>query len=227
MILSVLIPIYNEKKTIEELIRRVRQVDINKEIIIVDDGSKDGTRDLLRQYENDDDITVIYHTVNQGKGAAIRTAISHIKGDIVIIQDADLEYDPNDYPALIAPIASGREKVIYGSRFLNPDNRHSYWSYYVGGQLVTFIANVLYNQRLTDEPTCYKVFEANLLRSIDLECTQFEFCPEVTAKVAKQGIKIREIPIHYCPRSIDEGKKISWLDGLEAVWILIKYRFIN
>lgn len=227
MKLSVLIPIYNEKNTIDELIRRVREVAIDKELILVDDGSKDGTRDLLKKYESDEDVTVVYHKVNQGKGAAIRTAINHVKGDIVIIQDADLEYDPNDYPALIAPIAAGTEKVIYGSRFLDPDNRHSYWSYYIGGQLVTYITNLLYNQRLTDEPTCYKVFEADFLRSIKLNCTQFEFCPEVTAKVAKRGIKIRELPIHYYPRSMDEGKKISWLDGVEAIWVLLKYRFIN
>jgi dolichol-phosphate mannosyltransferase len=227
MKLSVLIPVYNEIKTIEELIRRVREVNINKELILVDDGSKDGTRELLKKYEADEDIKVIYHKSNKGKGAAIRTAIEYVHGDIVIIQDADLEYDPKDYIALIAPIIAGKEKVIYGSRFLDPDNRHSYWSYYIGGQLVTLITNILYNQRLTDEPTCYKVFEANFLRSIPLECTQFEFCPEVTAKVAKRGIKIREIPIHYYPRSIDEGKKISWLDGVEAIWVLIKYRFIK
>ncbi|WP_461101740.1 glycosyltransferase family 2 protein [Spirosoma koreense] len=224
MLLSVLIPAYNEIKSIDTLLEKVQAVPVNKEIIIVDDGSTDGTRDRLATYQSVPNVKVIYHEHNQGKGAAIRTAIQHMTGDIAIVQDADLEYEPQDYRALIQPIIDGKEKVVYGSRFLNRENRHSYMSFYIGGQVVTFLANILYNQRLTDEPTCYKVFETNFLRSIPLECTRFEFCPEVTAKVAKRGIRIKELPISYYPRSIAEGKKISWFDGLEAIWVLLRYR---
>lgn len=227
MLLSVLIPAYNEVKSIDTLLEKIQAVPLTKEIIIVDDGSTDGTRDRLTTYQSVANIRVVYHEHNQGKGAAIRTAIQHMTGDIAIVQDADLEYEPQDYLALVQPIAEGREKVVYGSRFLNRENRHSYMSFYIGGQVVTLLTNILYNQRLTDEPTCYKVFDSHLLRSIPLDCTRFEFCPEVTAKVAKRGIQIKELPINYYPRSIAEGKKISWFDGLEAIWVLFKYRFVN
>lgn len=227
MLLSVLIPAYNEVKSIDTLLEKIQAVPLTKEIIIVDDGSTDGTRDRLATYQSVPNIRVVYHEHNQGKGAAIRTAIQHMTGDIAIVQDADLEYEPQDYLALVQPIVEGREKVVYGSRFLNRANRHSYMSFYVGGQVVTLLTNILYNQRLTDEPTCYKVFDSHLLRSIPLDCTRFEFCPEVTAKVAKQGIQIKELPINYYPRSIAEGKKISWFDGLEAIWVLFKYRFVR
>lgn len=224
MLLSVLIPAYNEIKSIDTLLEKVQAVPLNKEIIIVDDGSTDGTREKLATYQTTPNIKVVYHEHNQGKGAAIRTAIQHMTGDIAIVQDADLEYEPQDYVALVQPIVEGKEKVVYGSRFLKSENRHSYMSFYIGGQVVTLLTNILYNQRLTDEPTCYKVFDTNFLRSIPLECTRFEFCPEVTAKVAKRGIRIKELPISYYPRSIAEGKKISWFDGMEAIWVLFKYR---
>ncbi|WP_020598722.1 glycosyltransferase family 2 protein [Spirosoma panaciterrae] len=227
MLLSVLIPAYNEFKNIDTLIEKVQAVPLTKEIIIVDDGSTDGTRDRLNTYRSVPNMTIVFHEQNQGKGAAIRTAIQHMTGDIAIVQDADLEYEPQDYVALVQPILDGKEQVVYGSRFLKPENRHSYMSFYIGGQVVTMLANILYNQRLTDEPTCYKVFKADFLRSIPLDCTRFEFCPEVTAKVAKRGIKIKELPISYYPRSIAEGKKISWFDGIEAIWVLFKYRFVN
>jgi len=227
MLLSVLIPAYNEIKSIDILLEKVQAVPLNKEIIIVDDGSTDGTRDRLETYKSVPNIKVVYHEHNQGKGAAIRTAIQHMTGDIAIVQDADLEYEPQDYLALVQPIVDGKEKVVYGSRFLNRENRHSYMSFYIGGQVVTLLTNILYNQRLTDEPTCYKVFDSNFLRSIPLECTRFEFCPEVTSKVAKRGIRIKELPISYYPRSIAEGKKISWLDGMEAIWVLLKYRIVR
>lgn len=227
MLLSVLIPAYNEINSIDTLLEKIQAVPINKEIIIVDDGSTDGTRERLATFKSIPNVRVVFHNHNQGKGAAIRTAIQHMTGDIAIVQDADLEYEPQDYLALVAPIAEGKEKVIYGSRFLKPENRHSYFSFYLGGQIVTMLTNMLYNQRLTDEPTCYKVFDANLLRSIPLDCTRFEFCPEVTAKVAKRGIRIKELPISYYPRSIAEGKKISWLDGIEAIWVLLKYRVVK
>ncbi|GAB4035119.1 glycosyltransferase family 2 protein [Spirosoma gilvum] len=227
MLLSVLIPAYNEFKNIDTLIEKVQAVPLTKEIIIVDDGSTDGTRDRLNTYRSVPNMKIVFHEHNQGKGAAIRTAIQHMTGDIAIVQDADLEYEPQDYMALVQPIIDGKEQVVYGSRFLKPENRHSYMSFYIGGQVVTLLANILYNQRLTDEPTCYKVFRSDFLRSIPLDCTRFEFCPEVTAKVAKRGIKIKELPISYYPRSIAEGKKISWFDGIEAIWVLFKYRFVK
>ena len=227
MLLTVIMPVFNEKNTIETILGKIQKVPIEKEIIIVDDGSTDSTRDILKKYENIKNIKIIYHKKNKGKGAAIRTAINHIKGDIVIIQDADLEYDPADYIQLIKPIQENKSKVIYGSRFLNPKNKHSHYSFYLGGRFVSLITNILYSQKLTDEPTCYKVFDSELLRSIHLECEKFEFCPEVTAKIAKKGIKIKELPINYYPRKKMEGKKLTWSDGLEAVWTLLKYRFIN
>ncbi len=227
MLLSILIPAYNEIKSIDVLLEKIQAVPITKEIIIVDDGSTDGTRERLTTFQSIPNVRVFFHAQNQGKGAAIRTAIQHMTGDIAIVQDADLEYEPQDYLALVEPIVDGREKVIYGSRFLKPENRHSYYSFYIGGQIVTLLTNILFNQRLTDEPTCYKVFDANFLRSIPLDCNRFEFCPEVTAKVAKRGIRIKELPISYYPRSITEGKKISWLDGIQAIWVLLKYRIVR
>jgi len=227
MLLSVLIPVYNEMKSIDAIMSKIQAVSIEKEIIIVDDGSTDGTRERLYTYTLVPNVRVIHHEKNQGKGAAIRTAISHIRGDVAIVQDADLEYEPEDYLKLVPVIIGEGEKVVYGSRFLNTKNQHSYFSFYLGGQLVTLLTNMLYNQRLTDEPTCYKMFESKFLQSISLNCRGFEFCPEVTAKVAKRGIRIREIPINYYPRSIEEGKKISWYDGVEAIWVLLKYRFVK
>ncbi|MCK9245061.1 MAG: glycosyltransferase family 2 protein [Candidatus Marinimicrobia bacterium] len=227
MRLSVIIPMYNEEKTLHQIFTKVRQAPIEKEIIIVDDGSTDGTRTLLKKYEQTDNVKVIYQDKNYGKGAAIRAAISLVAGDITIIQDADLEYDPEDYLKLIEPFRAGVVKVVYGSRFLNKQNRHSYRRFYLGGVFLSLLTNLLYFQRLTDESTCYKVFDSRLLKSINLKCKGFEFCPEVTAKVAKRGILIKEIPISYYPRSIQEGKKISWRDGLKAIWILLKYRIID
>lgn len=226
MLLSVLIPAYNEINNIKNILDKIGEVTIPMEIIVVDDGSTDGTRELLNTLKSDV-IKVVFHEKNRGKGGAIKTAIAHSKGDIIIIQDADLEYDPQDYYKLIPLIESGKEKVVYGSRFLNKQNKHSYFSFFLGGQVVTWITNILYFQNLTDEPTCYKVFDAKLLKSIKLNCTGFEFCPEVTAKIAKLGYKIPEVPISYYPRSISEGKKINWKDGVEAIWVLLKYRFIN
>lgn len=226
MLLSVLIPAYNEINNIQNILNKIGEVDIPMEIIVVDDGSTDGTRELLNTLKSDK-IKVVFHEKNQGKGGAIRTAIANSKGDIIIIQDADLEYDPQDYYKLIPLIEGGKEKVVYGSRFLNKQNKHSYFSFFLGGQVVTWITNILYFQNLTDEPTCYKVFDAKLLKSIKLNCTGFEFCPEVTAKIAKLGYKIPEVPISYYPRSISEGKKINWKDGVEAIWVLLKYRFVN
>jgi dolichol-phosphate mannosyltransferase len=226
MKLSIIMPVYNERSTIEEIIKRVSGVEgIEKELIIVDDFSTDGTRELLRRYQNNCNIEIVFHDKNIGKGMAIRAGLKKVTGDVVIIQDADLEYDPNDYLKLIKPIVEDEADVVYGSRLLSHKNKMSYLRYFIGGQIVTWLTNLLYGSSLTDEPTCYKLFRADILKSLRLNCKRFEFCPEVTAKVRKKGIKIIEVPISYEPRKIEEGKKIRWKDGLQAIWTLLKYRF--
>lgn len=232
MKLSIIIPAYNEINTIEEIIKRVKRININKEIIIVDDGSKDGTREFLKNL-NDFEIRVFFNKKNYGKSHSVRVGIKEAKGEIIIIQDADLEYDPEDYYKLIEPIKKGKVKVVYGTRFPekkgHPSLTHPYFPfsnpYYFANKILTILSNILYNAEITDEPTCYKVFDANVLKSINLKSERFEFCPEVTAKVKKKGFKIYEIPISYNPRTIKQGKKINWKDGIEAIWTLIKYRF--
>jgi glycosyltransferase involved in cell wall biosynthesis len=221
--ISVVMPVYNERDTIAEALRRIEAVDLDLEIVAVDDCSTDGTRELLRARPG---IRLVEHAQNQGKGSAIRTALEHVTGDIVIIQDADLEYYPEDYPALIEPILAGKTRVVYGSRFLSgrpqmqPAN-------YLCNRLLAVAANLLFGGRLTDEATCYKVFDAALLREIPLTCRRFEFCPEVTAKVLRRGERIVEVPIRYTARSFDAGKKIRWWDGVEALWTLVKFRFVK
>jgi hypothetical protein len=227
MTLSVIIPVFNEIRTIEELLKRVKAVAIDKEIIVVDDGSTDGTRDYLRTLEKEKDLQVLFQAKNMGKGAAIRTAIPHVRGDIVIIQDADLELDPEDYHRVIAPIVDGRARVVYGSRYIKPGNDIPFNRYKLGVLALTALANLLYGAGITDEATCYKAFRADLLKSLPLKCTRFEFCPEVTAKVRKRGHRIIEVPISFHYRKVEEGKKIGWRDGLEAILTLIKYRFID
>ena len=226
MKLSILIPVYNEEKTVEKLIKKVKKVKlpIKKEIVVVDDKSTDKTLSILKKIKG---IKLIEHKKNIGKGAAIKTAIKNADGEIIIIQDADLEYNPEDYNALIRPIIEKKEKVVYGSRVLKKENRlYSSLEFYIGGNFLTLLTNILYpSAHITDEPTCYKVFRADVLKSIKLKCKRFEFCPEVTAKILKKGIKIKEIPISYFPRTVKEGKKINWKDGFEAIWTLIKYRF--
>lgn len=228
MKLSIVIPCYNEIETINRILKRVEAADIGpveKEIVIVDDFSTDGTRELLKS--NGIPYKVIFHEKNKGKGYALRTGFEHVTGDVVIIQDADLEYDPNDYKQLIEPIFRGECQVMYGSRDRKENKLHSGAMFYAGGKVVTWVTNILYGSRLTDEPTCYKVFSRELLQSIPLKCERFEFCPEITAKILKRGIKIRELPISYYPRKVSEGKKINWKDGVEAIWTLIKYRFTD
>ena len=226
MKLSIIMPVYNEKNTIKEIIRRVTAVEgIEKELVIVDDFSSDGTRELLRKYQNNCNVAIVFHDQNLGKGMAIRTGLEKVTGDLVIIQDADLEYDPNDYLKLIKPMVEDGVDVVYGSRSLSHKNKKSYLRYFIGGKMVTWWTNLLYWCWLTDEPTCYKLFRADLLKSLRLNCKRFEFCPEVTAKVRKRGITITEVPISYKPRKIKEGKKIRWRDGLQAFWTLLKYRF--
>jgi glycosyltransferase involved in cell wall biosynthesis len=232
--LSVIIPAYNEEQTIIPLLQKVVNVklinNIQKEIIIVNDCSHDTTKELVQDYilsHADENIRLINQEQNRGKGAAIRKGLEIITGDYVIIQDADLETEPEDYNVLLDTFLKENLKVLYGSRFLNPQNRHSSHFFYLGGQMVTYVANLLFGQHLTDEATCYKFFEATFLKSIPLKCNGFEFCPEVTAKVAKRGIKIREVAINYYPRSMEEGKKLKWTDGINAIWTLLKYRFMK
>ena len=230
MKISVVIPAHNEERTIDEIIRRVKAVSLNKEIIVIDDASTDETGRILdrisREQEPGNPVKIIRHLRNQGKGAAIRSGLNEASGDIVIIQDADLEYDPQDYIRLIQPIIDGKTSVVYGSRILGK-NRISSLGFFLGGKLLSYLANLLYRAGITDEPTCYKVFRREVLQSLDLKCRRFEFCPEVTAKVRKRGYRIYEVPISYYPRKIKEGKKIRFSDGLAAIWTLIKYRFVD
>ena len=231
--LSVVIPVYNEKKTIVKLLDQVQavplsQIDVELEIVLVDDCSTDGTHDILKSltYSN---LKIVYHEKNQGKGAAIRTGLQHISGAIVLIQDADLEYQPNDYIELVKPILEEKASVVYGSRIRGRKTfgttRHSSINYYLGGRLLSVLTNLLYNANITDEATCYKVFKSEVFKTIPpLTCQGFEFCPEVTAKVLLSKYPIYEVPIHYYPRSREDGKKITWQDGFIAIRILFKYR---
>ncbi len=222
MKLSVIMPVYNEKRTLPAILEKVCAVDIPKEVIVVDDGSTDGTTELLEGIgQKYPDVSVIHHETNRGKGAAIRTALKQVRGDVVVIQDGDLEYEPEDYHKLLAPIREGRAEVVYGSRVLGR-GRKSYVRYYLGGRLLSFIVNWLYGAHITDEPTCYKAFTRKVLTEVNLESTRFEFCPEVTAKVLKLGYRIHEVPISYRPRRMQEGKKIRWKDGLVALWTLLR-----
>jgi glycosyltransferase involved in cell wall biosynthesis len=219
-------PVYNERETIREILRRVRAVDIDKEIIVVDDGSTDGTREILMEEEKKGDLRIFYHDENRGKGAAVRTGIRKARGDFIIIQDADLEYDPRDYHALLRPIIEGRAEVVYGSRFLGgPEGMSSLYN--IGNKFLTFVTNLLYRAVLSDMETCYKVFKAEVIKSIPLRSRRFDFEPEVTAKVLKRGYSICEVPISYKGREHKEGKKITWMDGIKALWTLIKYRFFD
>jgi dolichol-phosphate mannosyltransferase len=224
--LSVVMPVYNESGTVLEVIRQIKAVplSVDLEIIIVDDGSHDGTNTLLQNLD-DQDIKVILHKTNRGKGMAIRTALAHATGDIIIIQDADLEYDPQDYIQLLKPILQDEASVVYGNRRGKQKMEKSYARYYWGGRLITIITNLLYRAHIHDEPVCYKVFKKEVLEEIELNCEKFEFCPEVTAKVCKAGHVIHEVPVSYNPRGFQQGKKINWQDGIQAIWTLVKYRF--
>ena len=218
-------PVYNERATLEALLLRVLAVPVDKEVVVVDDGSRDGTREVLAELATRLPIRALLHERNRGKGAAIRTALAEARGEIVIIQDADLEYDPEDYPRLIAPIVRGETNVVYGSRYLSHENPLPLTHFKVAVLLLNAMANLLYGTRLSDEATCYKVFRASLLKSLPLRCVRFEFCPEVTARVAKRGERILELPIRYHYRTREQGKKIGWRDGFEAIWTLLRYRF--
>mgnify|MGYP006186288387 FL=1 len=202
-------------------------VPIPIELVIVDDASTDGTRDILKEYEGKPNIQVYYHEKNKGKAGAIKTGIPHTTGDIISIQDGDLETNPNDFVHLTEPIKTGEAQVVYGSRYYGGDEKSLYSAYKFGARFLSVVVNVLYNQNITDEATCYKVFRADILKQIPLTYDRFEFCPEVTAKVSKMGYKIKELPMNYYPRSFEEGKKMNWRDGVKALWVLVKYRFVS
>ncbi len=219
---SVIVPVYNEVAHLDELLKAIHDSPVKKEIIIVDDGSTDGTREKLRSMPLASDITVVFHEKNCGKGAAIRSALRYARGEYVLIQDSDLEYDPRDYLALLQPLKENRANVVYGVR---PDRPERGLRFFLGAKFLTHLTNFLYGAGIHDEATCYKVFRRSLISQIDLRCERFEFCPEVTAKLCRRGERIAEVPISYNPRSTGEGKKIRYADGWLAIWTLLRYRF--
>ena len=224
-------PVYNEANTIHEIIKRIEAVDlgdVRKELIIVDDASKDGTRETLDELRKNGSHKVYFHAQNMGKGAALRTALTYAKGDIIIIQDADLEYDPAEYAELIKPILMGRADVVYGSRLSGAKvaRAFNFW-HFIGNKMLTLITNVLYNSILSDMETCYKVFRADVIKNLQIKSNRFDFEPEITAKILKRKHKLYEMPISYYGRDFSEGKKITWRDGFAAIWALIKYRFMD
>lgn len=227
MKISVVIPVYNEVKTIKEIIQRIKDVNIEKEIIVVDDCSTDGTREILRKI-NENGIRIFFHEGNKGKGAALRTGFEHIKGEVVIIQDADLEYDPQDYIKLIKPIKDGVADVVYGSRFLTYilNCKHLFYlTHFIGNKFLNFLIGLLFRAKITDMETCYKTIRSNVLKDMKLSARKFDIEPEITAQLIRKGFKIHEVPISYSPRAYEEGKKISWKDGFSAIFVLLKYRF--
>ena len=223
-LLAVVMPVYNELATVEEVIRRVLALPLRVQLVVVDDCSTDGTGDLLARLRDELGFTLVRQPKNQGKGAALRTGFTQVSGDLVVIQDADLEYSPEELPALIELICEGRADVVYGSRFLGR-HRVFLFTHYLGNRLLTTLTNVLYNTMLTDMETCYKVMRAEVLRSMTLQSNGFGIEPELTAKVFKRHLRVYEVPISYDGRGYDEGKKIGWRDGVVAVWVLLKYRF--
>ena len=222
--LSVVIPVFNERQTIVEIVERVRNAPYDKEIIIVDDASTDGTGDILDELAEASDITLFRHEKNRGKGAALRTGVRVASGDVTIIQDADLEYDPVDYPKILDPILSSKADVVYGSRFVGGESHRVFYFWHsVGNKVLTLLSNALTGLNLTDMETCYKAFKTEILKSIDLKEDRFGFEPEITAKLARKRLRIYEVGISYSGRTYDEGKKIGWKDGMQAIWCILKY----
>jgi glycosyltransferase involved in cell wall biosynthesis len=227
MKLSVIIPVYNEVGNIEEILKRVKATKQATEIIVVDDGSQDGTRDILKKLDGKEKVRVLLHEKNQGKGAAVRTGMDAATGEILLIQDADLEYDPRDYPTLLQPLEEGIADVVYGSRFLGGPRRVAMYWHMVANKLLTFMTNILYNTILSDMETGYKVFRRKVVDGMKLRSKRFDFEPEFTAKVLKRNYRIYEVPISFNPRDYSQGKKIKLKDAFEAVWTLLKYRFVD
>lgn len=227
MKVSVIIPVYNERSTLEEILSRVRAQEIASEILVIDDGSVDGTREMLADLNQEDSLRVILHEHNQGKGAAVRTGFQNASGDVFLIQDADLEYDPRDYPTLLQPIEEGIADVVYGSRFLGGPRRSVMFWHMVANRLLTFMTNLLYNTILSDMETGYKVFKREIVDGMVIHANSFDFEPEFTAKILKKKVRVYEVPISFNPRDYDEGKKIGMWDAFQAVWTLLKYRFVD
>jgi glycosyltransferase involved in cell wall biosynthesis len=228
MKVSVVIPAYNEIATIEEIVRHVEAVAIEKEIVVVDDLSTDGTREKLEELEAAGRVRLCKHERNRGKGAALRTGIAATSGEVILVQDADLEYDPRDYPRLLQPIEEGKADVVYGSRFAGgQSHRVLYFWHSLGNKLLTLLSNMFTGLNLTDMETCYKVFRSDVIKSIEIEEDRFGFEPEITAKIAKIGCRVYEVGVSYSGRTYDEGKKIDWRDGLRALWCIFKYNLLR
>jgi glycosyltransferase involved in cell wall biosynthesis len=224
---SVVIPVYNEQKTVEEIVRRVEAQPMVTEIVLVDDASTDGTKDVLKKLAEKPSRRVVTHEINRGKGAALRTGFAHVTGDIVIVQDADLEYDPQDFPILLDPILSGHAQVVFGSRFLGGPHRVLYFWHYQANRFLTLLSNLFNNLNLTDMEVCYKVFRREVLQQLKLKSDRFGFEPEITAKVARLKVPLFEVPIRYYGRTYEEGKKIGWRDGVAALWWIMRFAWFD
>jgi len=228
MKISILIPVYNEEKTIIQILSKISKVKLPKEIIVVDDASTDNTKNQLKKVSNKyKNLKIFFNKKNRGKGFCIRKALKHSNGNIIITQDADLEYNPKDYHSLIKPLIENSADVVYGSRFLKAKRIPLYYHTYLGTKFLTFLTNLLFNSGISDESTGYKIFKSEVIKNLKLRCNRFDFCPEVTAKVSKKGYRIKEVQIDYSPRTFEEGKKIRFKDGIIAVWTLIKFRFTD